>query len=193
MECRIPLFWTPPAQKPVPFLGHRNINPRYANRYQTPQAAPSSPVKPSKPIPLPIPKNVVLMAMLEAAERQAMMAAGSVLDVSQDDVEDEVCVTQDEDGELLRIVTGMESFSGPCGTYAVREEEGLVVLPQDPRRRSHEQVRDPDETREPFMIEKGQTVQVVDINGDVFKLARDMGYVVASESQLVKGTSRASE
>ena len=131
--------------------------------------------------------------MLEAAERQAMMAAGSVLDVSQDDGEDEICVAQDDDGELLRIVSGIESFSGPCGTYAVRDAEGLVVLPHDPKRRSHEQVRDPDETREPFMTEKGQTMQVVDINEGVFKLARGMGYVVASESQLVKGTSRASE
>ena len=82
----------------------------------------------------------------------------------------------------------MESLTGPCGTYAVRDEEGLAVLSQNPRRRNHEQVRYPAEYREPFTIEKGQTVQVVDIDNGVVKLARGMGYIVAGESQLVKGT-----
>jgi hypothetical protein len=166
-----------------------NISNRYANRYQTP--APTSPVKPPEPIPLPIPKNVVLLAMMEAGERQAMMAGGSVLDVSAEDYDDEVAHDGDEDTELQRIIAGMESFSGPCGTYAVRDEKGLAVLPQDPRRRSHEQVRDPEETqdeREPFTIDQGQTVQIVDVKDGVFKLARGMGFIVASESQLVKGT-----
>jgi hypothetical protein len=193
MECRTPLFWTPPPPKALPFQGYRNvqnnISNRYANRYQAP--APASPIKPPEPIPLPIPKNVVLLAVMEAAERQAMMAGGSVMDLSAEDYEDEVAQDGDEDAELQRIVAGMESFSGPCGTYAVREEDGLAVLPHDPRRRSHEQLLDPAETRderEPFTIEKGQTVQIVDVKDGVFKLARDMGFVVASEKQLVKGT-----
>jgi hypothetical protein len=138
-----------------------------------------------------MPKNVVLLAMMEAAERQAMMAGGSVLDVSAEDYEDEIAQDNDDDTEQQRVIAGMQSFSGPCGTYAVREEKGLAVLPQDPRRRSHEQVRDPAETqdeREPFTIEKGQTVQIVNMEAGVFKLARGMGFVVASESQLVKGT-----
>jgi hypothetical protein len=80
----------------------------------------------------------------------------------------------------------MESLTGPCGTYAVRDEEGLAVLSQNPRRQNHEQVRYPTEYREPFTIEKGQTVQVVDIDNGVVKLARGMGYIVAGESQLVK-------
>lgn len=194
MECRTPLFWTPPPPKAhLPLQGYRNMQNnvinRYANRYQAP--APASPVKLPEPIPLPMPKNVVLLAMMEAAERQAMMAGGSVLDVSAEDYDDEIGQDNDDDTEQQRVIAGMQSFSGPCGTYAVREEKGLAVLPQDPRRRSHEQVRDPAETqdeREPFTIEKGQTVQIVNMEAGVFKLARGMGFVVASESQLVKGT-----
>lgn len=172
----------------MPLKTH-NLNPRYGgNRYNSvPQAAPHSPMKPSEPISLPIPKNVVLLAMMEASERQAMMSAGSVLDTSAEDTEDELVQTNDDydNRELKRIVAGVQAILGPCGTYAVREAEGLAVLPQDPRKRS--QVCDPDETREPFMVEKGQTVQVVDIIDGVVKLARGSGYVVASDCQLVKG------
>lgn len=168
----------------MPLTPYRNNNARYS-RYSPP--APPSPIKAPEPIPLPIPKNVVLLALLEAAERQSMMAA-SVMDISQDDIEDDISGQGEEDGgELKRIIAGMESLAGSCGTYAVREEEGLAVLPHDPRKRHHEQVRDPAEYRDPFVIEKGQTVQVVVVENGVAQLARGMGYIVAGESQLVKG------
>ena len=189
MECRTPLFWTPPPRPPTatPLTPYRNNNGRYS-RYASP--APPSPVKAPEPIPLPVPKNVVLLAMLEAAERQTMMAA-SVMDISQDDIDDDASGQggDEDDVEIKRIIAGMESLSGACGTYAVREEEGLAVLSHDPRRRNHVQGRDPAESRDPFMIEKGQTVQVVDIDNGVARLARGMGYIVAGESQLVKGMS----
>lgn len=192
MECRTPLFWTPPPRPaPTPLTPYRNNNQgihRYRYRDPHQPAAPPSPVKPQEPVALPIPKNVVLLAMLEAAERQTMMAA-SVMDISQDDIEEDAISGQDEgeEGEVKRIIAGLDTMTGPCGTYAVREEVGLAVLPQDPRRRSHEQVRDPAESRDPFMIERGQTVQVVDIQNGVAKLARGMGFIVTGESQLVKG------
>ena len=189
MECRTPLFWTPPP-RPVPqhsFSSFSSRNQRYNRYQQAPQAAPVAPLKPQEPIPLPVPKNLVLLAMMEASERQSMMAA-SVLDESalDDDTSDQ---GDEDDVEMKRIIAGVQSLSGPCGTYAVREEEGLVVLHHDPRRKNHEPARDDAlEEREPFMIEKGQTVQVVDIQDGVFRLARGVGFVVASESQLVKGT-----
>lgn len=191
MECRTPLFWTPPPRPAAPLTpSYRNNIASQRYRYQHQNPAPASPVKPPEPIALPVPKNVVLLAMLEAAERQCMMAA-SVMDISQDEIEDDASGEgEDEDAEIKRIIAGMESLTGPCGTYAVREEEGLAVLPQDPRRRSHqEQARDPAESRDPFMVEKGQTIQVVDIENGVAKLARGMGYIVAGGAQLVKGES----
>lgn len=189
MECRTPLFWTPPPRPATPLTPYRHnqITQRY--RYSSPQhAAPSSPVKAPVPVALPVPKNVVLLAMMEAAERQAMMTA-SVMDISQEDIEEDAANGQgdEDDAEVKRIIAGMESLTGPCGTYAVKDDVGLAVLPQDPRRKSHEQVRDP--ARDPYVIEKGQTIQVVDIDNGVVKLARGMGYIVAGESQLVKGTS----
>jgi len=190
MECRTPLFWTPPARPAAPLVpSYRNNISSQRYRYHHQSAAPASPVKAPEPVALPVPKNVVLLAMLEAAERQTMMAA-SVMDISQDDIEDDVSgQSEDEDGEIKRIIAGMESLTGTCGTYAVREEEGLVVLSQNPHRRSHDQARDHNESRDPFIIEKGQTVQVVDVDSGVAKLARGMGYIVAGESQLVKGES----
>lgn len=113
------------------------------------------------------------------------------MDISQDDIEEEGISGQveDDDAEVKRIIAGMESLTGPCGTYAVSDAEGLAVLSQDPRRRSHEQVRDPAESRDPFTVEKGQTIQVVGFDNGVVKMARGMGYIVASDTQLVKGTS----
>jgi hypothetical protein len=39
---------------------------------------------------------------------------------------------------------------------------------------------------EPFTIEFGQTVQVVNCQDGVYRLARESGYIVASEKQSVK-------
>lgn len=210
MECRTPLFWTPPPRpSPSPLTPYRNnANNQGIHRYRygdpQPRAGPpSSPVKPPEPVALPVPKNIVLLAMLEAAERQSMMAA-SVMDISQDDIDDDAITmingqvaspsavaaaadAQEED-EVKRIIAGMETLTGPCGTYAVRDDAGLAVLPQDPRRRHHEeQHRDPAESKDPFVVEKGQTIQIVDVENGVARLARGMGFIVAAENQLVKG------
>jgi hypothetical protein len=162
---------------------------------------------PAAPIALPIPKNVVLLAMMEAAQRQSQMeekeseanadefegsGSSSIID---DDDEDE------EQFDLNRIISGMATLSGPCGTYAVREKEGLAVMSSDPRRKQHEDdEKKTQEDREsihsspvikvkdPFALEYGQTVQIVDFEDGVAKLARGRGFIVANSSQLVKGT-----
>lgn len=139
-----------------------------------------------------MPKNLVLLAMMEAAEQQARIAtlrnAASIEmdydsdgDDPQDDITQQACVR-----------LGIGAFAGSCGTYAVREQEGLAVLPFDPRRGvSHAaEEKKSDEPREPFTIIKGQTVQVAYFEGGVAKLARGEGYIMASEQQLVKGKNR---
>jgi hypothetical protein len=103
--------------------------------------------QPQPTIPLPIPKNLVLLSMMEAAERQSRTHSSTVLSPSPpplqleeqdgDVVADAAAADdeQDDDGEadFDKIITGMAALSGPCGTYAVREPNGLWVVPHDPR------------------------------------------------------------
>ena len=82
MECREPLFWNPPKAIPPPNNNlHRSpAHPRYRGRMSAARysPAPQTPPHPSMPNagekkeehPLPLPKNVVLMEMIEAKERQ---------------------------------------------------------------------------------------------------------------------------
>lgn len=115
---------------------------------------------------------------MEAAQRQESVQE----DHSGQDEEDE------EEYDLDRIISGMATLSGPCGTYAVKDREGLAVLSMDPRNTQDDEEKK-DEQREPFSLEFGQTVQVVDFEDGVAKLARAQGYILATSSQLVKGTS----
>jgi hypothetical protein len=192
MECREPLFLPKPTTKP------NNNNPhRGTGRYSpSPPAAPQSP---PTPIALPIPKNLVLIALMEAAERQSKVereAKHRRADNSDDDEEEE------DEYDLDRIISGMSTLSGPCGTYAVKEEGGLPVVRSNPRRESEDEIEKKDsnadekkeseddeqeEKGEPQLLSKGQTVQVVSFYEGVAKLARGHGFVVANSSQLVKG------
>jgi hypothetical protein len=212
MECREPLFWTPPASTkgPPPSLNMNTRSPaplrygargRYSPGPQTPPH-PSMMVK-EEPVPLPLPKNTVLMGMIESAERQTRL----LKEAKQKEVEQEQCkckqvneTGQEEEDEsrLDPILAGMSAFVGPCGTYAVKESLGLAVLPFDPNKQHHSQEEKKEQAeeekkaeeppREPFTIEEGQKVQVVGADEGVYQLARGAGYIVASVNQLVKGT-----
>lgn len=180
MECREPLFWTPPRAAPLPRhvqqrQPQRGFNPTRYNSLDS--AAPSSkfPVKEvTEPIPLPLPRNLVLLAIMEAAERAVKLHR----DMSMEDEED----------ELNHILLSLENLSGPYGTYAVKDKEGLAVLPLDPRKRNSLQdvSTQTSELKEPYSIQWGQTVQISDVQDGVYKLARGSGYIVAGDSQLVK-------
>jgi len=193
MECREPLFWNPPRQhnNHVPTLssntGRSPAHPRYAassrgrmgvGRYSPGAATPQTPPHPGagvagggppekkEELPLPLPKNVVLMEMIEAKERQVRLLEEArrreqeellqreqekQLQQMQEQLEKSpgahtaptttnlIDAEAEEDEFLLDpTLAGMAAFSGACGTYVVREPLGLVVLPQDPNRR-HQQ------------------------------------------------------
>jgi hypothetical protein len=160
-----------------------------------------------EPVPLPLPKNLVLVGMIEAAERQARLLEQNQTDDDSLDMSDTCNAHDDDDEERTRLdptLAGMSAFVGPCGTYAVRESLGLAVLPYNPNKQhqSHKDEKGPDhhkssseeekkaeEPREPFTIEEGQRVQVVGVDEGVYVLARGAGYVVATVNQLVKSTS----
>jgi hypothetical protein len=217
MECREPLYWTPPSShsKAPPVLGNPGMNTRSPapGRYSVPrgrfssslhphQGGPIVPVK-EEPIPLPLPKNTVLMGMMEAAERQAKLveearlkkslaSKGSEVKTTAEGVETELPASNFDP-----LIAGLNALVGTCGTYAVREPLGLAVLPFDPNKGHHHEDADvqdcmdekktEEKAREPFTIEEGQTVQVVGVDEGVYQLARGAGYIVASVNQLVKG------
>lgn len=209
MECREPLFWTPPppSNKGLPALNMNSARSpqtlRYGgggarNRYSPgPQTPPhpsytgggGGPHPPQKeePIPLPLPRNTVLMEMIESAERQARLIAEQKQRLRAG------TATEEDDALIEPTLAGRTALAGACGTYAVKEPLGLAVLPFDPNLR-HDGRKEPggeekktEEAREPFTIEDGQTVQVVAEEDGVYQLARGVGFIVASVNQLVKG------
>lgn len=152
----------------------------------SPPVTPTPPpptASPSAPIALPMPKNVVLLALMEAADRQQRVIQRNDTDSTASDTSS----LEDDDMEeydLNRIISGMATLSGPCGTYAVKEKAGLAILSTDPRKR--ELLQETAQTQEPSTLRLGQTVQVVNVEAGIATLARKRGYVVANSSQLVK-------
>ena len=165
------------------------------------------PVK-EEPIPLPLPKNTVLMGMMEAAERQAKLseearlkkAMGMKKQSSSNNAEPgkDSADADAQSSSFDPLIAGLNALVGTCGTYAVREPLGLAVLPFDPNKRHHQEEdldveecvdekKTDEKFREPFTIEEGQMVQVVGVDEGVYQLARDAGFIVASVNQLVKG------
>eukprot|EP00535_Pseudo-nitzschia_heimii_P000869 CAMPEP_0197186590 /NCGR_PEP_ID=MMETSP1423-20130617/14220_1 /TAXON_ID=476441 /ORGANISM="Pseudo-nitzschia heimii, Strain UNC1101" /LENGTH=774 /DNA_ID=CAMNT_0042637945 /DNA_START=280 /DNA_END=2604 /DNA_ORIENTATION=- len=233
-ECREPLFWTPP-QPQQPAINNHNSHAhrspatsRYS-RYNHSRYSPRTPPHPAngvngaitkrEEIPLPLPKNVVLMDLIEAKQRQerlvqeqkeiklkekqerqrekqlklerrreerrklrrsrqpdrsrgstrpAIMQHCSVdseeieVDIDQNNTsfDDESYDDLDYDDEISssssselplgdpELVTGYAALSGTCGTYAVKEPEGLLVLPQDPNRPKYYATKGGDEKKE---------------------------------------------
>ena len=207
-ECREPLFINAVLNKnsnhghghPSPNCG-RGGPPLYPQRgYQSPP----SPVPPAvvqhtaEPIALPLPKNLVLMSMMEAAESQTKIqeeeedCIGSELALEGADTSSQADGDEDNDDDKYdsnMIISGLVTFSGPCGTYVVRDANGLAVQPNHPEKGSQSETEREHQSNfhEPFTIEQGQTVQVVNFSDGVAKVAREKGYIVASSSQLVKG------
>jgi len=213
-ECREPLYWNPPKpQQPTINNIHRSPAPARYARYNHSRYSPSTPphnnaAKPEKreEVPLPLPKNVVLMDMIEAKQRQERIVAeqkaektkmkqerlrekqiklqqrreekenlrrrrqgdarrGSRYSIGSQDIEVDIDESSslldredDEDEEFdyddeissssslplgdPELNSGYAALSGTCGTYVVKEAEGLVVLPQDPNRPKHHVAKD---------------------------------------------------
>lgn len=191
MECREPLFWTPKPRIP-PQTVNLNTRSPAPSRYSTmrgryppapstpPHASQGTPVK-EEPIPLPLPKNVVLMEMIESVERQARL------------LEEAKNGAGESSTRLDPTLTTASAYSS-CGTYRVKERSGLAVLPFDPnsqgnKKKQADEEKKAEEAREPLRVEEGQTVQVVSIDQGVYKLARGSGFIVATVNQLVRGMS----
>lgn len=198
MECREPLYFTVP-KKTV------QQGPTSRGRYSpTPLTPPQSSMllhhQQTQQIPYPIPKNLVLISMMEAAQQQTKAIIQKEEEESREpessvienDTEDSDEEEDEEEFDLDRMLTGMATFSGPCGTYAVKDPDGVQVVPIFPPAKdvsiTESESGQAIEVREQNTLRQGQTVQIVSYEDEVAKLARGQGYIRASYSQLVKGT-----
>jgi hypothetical protein len=129
MECRTPLVELIPRKGPPTNANNTSRGRGHAGRNGQ-NAPPTPPIKKR----LPLPKNVVLMSLIEATELAAenvqerphepslhespMIVAPSILDL--------------EDDEEEKIRTGTILAISDCGTYAVAAKEGLEIFPSRP-------------------------------------------------------------
>jgi hypothetical protein len=131
MECRTPLVELIPRKGPQQQNNPRGLHHHHHGRNNNvPNTPPTPPIKKR----LPLPKNVVLMSLIEATELAAenvqgrehepslnespMIVAPSVLDL--------------EDDEEEKIKTSTTLAISDCGTYAVSAKEGLEIFPSRP-------------------------------------------------------------
>jgi hypothetical protein len=137
MECRTPLFTIiNPGNTNNASTTQSNLDRRYRST-NAPQQKPNAPIKKR----LPLPKNLVLMSLIEATELAAenvrshqkqepsltespkiSLATTSILDAADDDERDEAA--------KIRAVTSLAISD--CGTYAVSANGGLEIFPSRP-------------------------------------------------------------
>lgn len=142
MECRATLFAPDiEASKEVQQSANQNVitsrwdiyeQRRRARAYtsysnQSPQQSTVKKI-PKKKTRLPLPKNVVLLSLIEASDlakqttRQLGNANGTVPSLSSSD--------EDEEMEQNKILMSMDLATSSCGTYAVAKKSGLVIKPK---------------------------------------------------------------
>ena len=190
MECREPLFikhntWnhTTPQNDGQGYQGYTPRTPvsrrsAHANssRYGTSQQPPQKKVE---KIALPLPRNLVLISLMETASKRQLYhnANGNLMDDSSDT--DNSIPNEDQ-----VVLDSMDVLSSACGTYAVRDQDGLPLYKGS---LGNGEIT----SKKPALILKyGQKVQVVDVHEGVYTLARNAGTVFANSSQLVKGKFR---
>jgi hypothetical protein len=140
MECRTPLFMTIPRPQNQTTISHSRTP-----SYRTPRQPPSPPVPPVKKR-LPLPKNVVLLSLIEATElatedatskndsspRNTRNGVAAVQDDGDSDDRSVSAVVNAEDLEEERIKLGTSMAVSVAGTYAVTAPSGLPIFPTRP-------------------------------------------------------------
>jgi len=229
MECRTSLF-LPKQQPAVPSGAGSSLLPppspvsarqirstsshlsRYnnnRNHHQHHQASPQSGFigagVAAVEIPLPLPKNQVMMALMELSS----FTSKDQKETNLVDESDSASSDMYEDEDAL-VFDGIESLAGQCGTYVVRDRNGLVVQLQHPSKTGNNNESTEEEEYDDLMLKMtdssasfltaksnaadleditvgyGQKVQVVDCVDGVFRLPRNRGFIAANNSQLVK-------
>lgn len=147
----------------------------------------------SKPVRLPLPKNMVLLSLIESSEMtqiSSYKAPQSILSSSSSKGD----INEEEDD---RILMGTDITTSTCGTYVVRKKQGLKLVQQITEDKScpvePSWKNDVDSIMKNTLHESstiinyGDRVQVVNIVNKWAKLARGYGYIyLESVSDLVK-------
>lgn len=140
MECRTLLTWS----IPVPSASRPNVatakirtgwstSGRTGGRGRTVQGRGEGgrgEVPPMEKKRLPLPKNVVLLSLMEATELASEMeqTRTRIDSLLEEDIEDENDIFDEE--EKIKVSTSLTI--GACGTYIVSEKMGLEVYPSRP-------------------------------------------------------------
>jgi hypothetical protein len=165
--------------------------------------------KPPPPLKrrIPLPKNVVLLSLIEATELATENVQGQEHEPSlQDSPMIKTSVIDLELDEEEKIKTGTSLAISDCGTYAVSAKDGLEIFPNRPESLVHyseedvdtlvryyknDAVTDDEKTPEdlvrPVRLSWGDRVQIVSMQNGWAKLARGYGYIRAGTHRLVKG------
>lgn len=199
MECRTSLFIkndaskrldcanvhvsspsSPPVSRRPVFRQNSSANSRYGTSPPTPQQRPAV-----EKIPLPLPRNLVLISLLETASKRhaTLLGGNATLMDSYSDTDNSI--TNEEDA----VLDSIDALSSPCGTYVVKERYGLPVYNgnstnQDTMDDANEAITTA--TKPNKLLNYGQKVQVVDVHEGMYQLARGEGVVFANSTQLVK-------
>lgn len=213
-ECRTPLTISaprPPQIAPSSSVPSYRTRGRNQHRYQNPSVQELSPPK-----RLPLPKNVVLMSLIDATK--VMASENEPNDPNRDVMEGSVANINSEDSdEEARIRLGTSLATSACGTYIVRATAGVHIFPSKPLEteggKSKEETPNPEnedvdamvrffhldhklvmsspDSSEndlpPVNLAKGDRVQIVSIDDGWAKIARGYGYVRCSNREIVKG------
>lgn len=166
---------------------------------------------------LPLPKNVVLLSLVEVTALSSSHDDwGKYSDSPRQHAEHKMGVgveeirnmgsmidDDDEDDEEEKIKMGTSLAVGVAGTYAVAEKEGLEIYPDRPAMQEQSisladedidtllRISDSKDgssgVESPAKLSYGDRVQIVSVDSGWAKLARGYGYVKADRQQLVKG------
>lgn len=137
MECRMPLVMTIPRStsvdnKPGPAPGRWGGRSGPMDSHNNPKTPPQPPIKTR----LPLPKNVVLLSLIEATE----LAAEDVKNASEQRmslndspiIKSTNSMLDPDHSEEAKIKVGTTLAISDCGTYAVSARAGLDIYPSRP-------------------------------------------------------------
>lgn len=193
---------------------------KLAARYgSSPPPAPKRAVE-SQQVALPLPRNIVLLELMDAATKQHKDSRYGGID------------TEDDEADEEDVLNSIGVLASSCGTYSVSERSGLAVYSIDTADAPfHDEGMDIDlylsansndsvsvssgkvgrwngksrgrkverrgsilthvpQSKPTTMLSFGQKVQIVDVLNGVYRLARNTGVIFANPSQLVKGELR---
>ena len=225
MECRTPLVEIIPQSnkctvasggpEQLPGWSTRSLGPSNISRGVGGRGRGRNHKKKIPPLKrrIPLPKNIVLISLIEATELATENVQGQNHEPSlQDSPMIKPSVLDLEVDEEEKIKTGTSLAISDCGTYAVSAKDGLEIFPNRPEslvqyseedvdtlvgfynrdnnsssdsRASEDEV--PRKDSPPGRLSWGDRVQIVSTQNGWAKLARGYGYVRTGTNRLVKG------